>query len=82
VTARLRYIEAGDRNPAGEGTMPFLKWVLIAVLLLVGVLFVYEGLGFDFRILNFESLDRYMLPIGSALIVVGVLLGRYWRTAD
>ena len=62
--------------------MPFLKWVVIAVLLLVGVMFVYEGLGFEFRILNFDSLERYMIPIGSALVVVGVLLARYWRTAD
>jgi hypothetical protein len=75
-------ISGGGCNQAGEGTMPFLKWVVVAVLLLVGVLFVYEGLGFDFRILNFESLDRYMIPIGSALIVVGVLLGRYWRASD
>jgi len=46
------------------------------------VMFVYEGLGFEFRILNFDSLERYMIPIGSALVVVGVLLARYWRTAD
>jgi hypothetical protein len=75
-------INARGGNQAGEGTMPFLKWVVIAVLLLVGVMFVYEGLGFEFRILNFDSLERYMIPIGSALVVVGVLLARYWRTAD
>jgi hypothetical protein len=62
----------------GEGTMPFLKGVVIALLLLLGVLFVYEGFGFDFRILNFESLDPYMIPIGSALIVAGVLVSKFW----
>ena len=62
--------------------MPFLKWVVVGLLILVGVEFVYEGFGFDFRILNFEPLDRYMIPIGGALIVLGVLLARYWRPAD
>jgi len=62
--------------------MQFLKRVLIAVLLLLGVLFVYAGFGFDFRILNFESLDPYAIPIGIALIVAGVLVARFWRIPD
>jgi hypothetical protein len=62
--------------------MRFLKLVLTAVLLLLGVLFVYEGFGFDFRILNFESLDPYAIPIGIALVVAGVLVARFWRIPD
>ena len=62
--------------------MPFIKGVVIASLLLLGVLFVYEGFGFDFRILNFESLDPYMLPIGSALIVAGVLVSKFWKVPE
>jgi hypothetical protein len=58
--------------------MQFLKRVLTALLLLLGVLFVYEGFGFDFRILNFESLDPYAIPIGIALIAAGVLVARFW----
>jgi hypothetical protein len=72
-----------DRSdPAREGTMLFLKLAVVAVLLLLGVMFVYEGLGFDFRVLNFESLDLDMISLGSALIVVAVLLARYWRSSD
>jgi hypothetical protein len=66
----------------GEGMMPFLKRVVIALLLLLGVLFVYEGFGFDFRILNFESLDPYMIPIGSALVLAGVLVARFWMVPE
>jgi hypothetical protein len=66
----------------GEGTMLLLKRVLIGVLLLLGVLFVYEGFGFDFRILNFESLDPYMIPIGSVLVLAGVLVARFWVIAS
>ena len=66
----------------GEGTMLLLKRVLIFLLLLLGVLFVYEGMGFDFRILNFESLDAYMIPIGSVLVLAGVLVARFWVIAS
>jgi hypothetical protein len=66
----------------GRGTMGFIKGVLTALLLLLGVLFVYEGFGFDFRILNFESLDPYAIPIGIALIVLGVLVARFWRIPE
>ena len=59
--------------------MRFLKRVVTALLLLLGVLFVYEGFGFDFRILNFESLDPYAIPIGIALVVLAMLVARFWR---
>ena len=62
--------------------MQFLKRVVIGLLLLLGVLFVYEGFGFDFRILNFESLDPYMIPIGSALVVAAVLIARFWNIPE
>jgi hypothetical protein len=66
----------------GEGMMQFLKRGVIALLLLLGVIAVYEGLGFDFRILNFESLDPYGIMIGSALITVGVLVARFWMVPE
>jgi hypothetical protein len=69
-------------GPSGETKMKFIKGAVIAVLLLVGVLFVYEGLGLDFRLLNFKSLDPYGIPIGSALIVAAVLVARFWRIPD
>ena len=62
--------------------MQFVKGVLVGVLILLGVLFVYEGLGVDFRILNFESLDPYMLPIGSAIVVLALLIFWFWRIPE
>ena len=60
--------------------MRAIKYLLIGLLLLLGVLFVYEGFGIDFRILNFESLDPYAIPIGIAFVVAGVLVARVWKT--
>jgi hypothetical protein len=62
--------------------MQFLKRVVTALLLLLGVLFVYQGFGFDFRILNFQFLDSYGIPVGIALIVAAVLVARFWRMPD
>ena len=62
--------------------MQFLKLIVVAVLLMLGVLFAYQGLGYDFRILNFESLDTYGIPIGIALVVAAMLVTRYWTSAD
>jgi hypothetical protein len=60
-----------------EAIMKFLKVVLVALCLLAGVLFAYQGLGTNFRILNFESLDAYGIPIAVAFIVFGVLIARF-----
>jgi hypothetical protein len=59
--------------------MRLLKGMVIALLLLLGVLFAYQGFGFDFRMLNFPFLDAYGIPVGIALIVAGVLVARFWR---
>jgi hypothetical protein len=75
-------IDPVGRDEVGEVIMRFLKRVLIALLLLLGVLLVYEGFGFDFRILNFESLDPYAIQIGIAIIVFGVLIARFWTIPE
>jgi len=59
--------------------MRAVKPVLVGLLLFLGVLFLYQGLGVDFRILNFEALDRYMLAIGSAIIVLAMLIAQFWH---
>jgi hypothetical protein len=73
-------MSGGDQSV--EGTMQFVKLVAVGILLLLGVLFIYEGMGFDFRILNFESLDPYMIPIGAAVVVLALLVSRFWRVAE
>ena len=62
-----------------RGRLGLLKGVVIAALLLLGVLFTYQGLGHDFRILNFDFLDTSGIPIGAALIVAAMLVARFWR---
>jgi hypothetical protein len=62
--------------------MPFLKRVLIALSLLLGVLFVYEGFDFEFRMLDYQVFDDYGIPIGIALIVFAALIARYWTIPE
>jgi hypothetical protein len=59
--------------------MKLLKLIIISLSLLAGVLFVYEGFGFGFgfRILDYQPVADYGIPIGVALIVMGVLVGRF-----
>ena len=78
-----RDLQVGNRVTVSSSGPPTRVWnnvlfFLIALLLLLGVLAVYQGLGFDFRVLNFESLDPYGIWIGMALIVAGVLVARFW----
>jgi hypothetical protein len=68
-----------------ETTMKLLKPILIALSLLAGALFLYEGFGFGFgfgfRILDYQPVAEYGIPIGIAFIVMGVLIGRFLTTS-
>jgi len=66
----------------GEAIMEFLKRTVIALALLMGAFFIYEGLGFEFRMLDYEVFDDYGIPIGLALIVLGALIARYWTLPE
>jgi Kef-type K+ transport system membrane component KefB len=61
--------------------MKFLKLIIVALSLLLGVFFVYEGLGSDLRILNYEDLGAYGIPIGVMLLVFGVVIAKFWTIA-
>ncbi len=66
--------------------MRLLKRVVIALLLLLGVLFIYEGFGFEFRILDFAFTNAYGNPcrhcvdrgrgIGCSILADARLKGR------
>jgi hypothetical protein len=64
-----------------ETIMKLLKPILIALSLLAGVLFLYEGFGFGFRVLDYQSVAEYGIPIGIAFIVTGALIGRFLTTS-
>lgn len=50
----------------------------VAFLMLGGVLFLYEGLGLNFEILDYPSLKAYAIPLGLFLLLLGVLVARFW----
>ena len=59
-----------------EVTMGFLKHTLTGLLLLAGSVFLYEGLGTNFRILDEGQIDLepYAIPIGVAFLGFSLLL--------
>jgi hypothetical protein len=60
--------------------MGLLKVVLIALSLLLGALSMYEGLGHEFRMLSYEGLAAYGIPIGVALFLFSALIATRWTT--
>ena len=54
--------------------MGLLRISLIALLMLLGSLSLYAGLGY--RVLGHESLADYGIPIGVTLFLCSALLGR------
>jgi uncharacterized membrane protein len=68
-------------EPGGK-TMRVLKFVLVALLILVGVVFVYDGMGFEYHIFNHDLVLKYGIPFGIALIIVGTVLARYWDVSS
>jgi hypothetical protein len=62
--------------------MGFLKITLIGLSLLVGSIFLYEGLGVNFPILDEGAIDLepYGISIGIALLVFSVLIQKLWTT--
>jgi hypothetical protein len=59
-----------------EMTMAFFKLTLAALSLLAGSFFLYGGLGEDFRILNYEELKAYGIPIGTTCLMFGMWIAR------
>jgi hypothetical protein len=61
-----------------NGAILALANVVVAVLLFAGALFLYEGLGQDFRILDYPSLKPYGMFIGLLLLGLGVATAKLW----
>jgi hypothetical protein len=56
-----------------------LKVILIAIALLLGAIFTYEGLGYEFGIFSYQALAAYGLPIGIALFAFALLIANRWK---
>ncbi len=61
--------------------MRVLKFVVIALLFLVGAAFVYDGMGLEYHIFNHTLILNHGIALGIALIVVGAMLAKYWDVA-
>jgi len=61
--------------------MRVLKFVLIALLFLVGVACTYDGMGIEYRLFNHTLILNHGIALGIALIVIGTILAKYWDVA-
>ena len=61
-----------------SGAIQALAHVAVASLLFIGVLFLYEGLGVDFRILDYAALKPYGITIGLFLLCSSMVTARLW----
>jgi len=62
--------------------MRVLKFILVALLFLVGVIFVYDGMGFEYRVFNHDLVLRYGILAGIALIIIGAVMAKFWDVAS
>lgn len=61
-----------------NGAMLVLGDIVVALLLFAGVLSIYEGLGINFRILEYPDLRAYGIPIGLLLLCLALAAARFW----
>jgi hypothetical protein len=68
-----------DRDQT-EVTMGFVKLTLTGLSLLAGSVFLYEGLGVDFPVLDTgeTDLEPYGISIGIVFLLFSVLVDRWW----
>jgi hypothetical protein len=61
--------------------MGFLKHLLTGLSLLAASVFLYEGLGHNFPIMDDRQIDleSYGIPLGIALIVFSLLIEKPWK---
>lgn len=58
-----------------------LKFVVIAGLMIGGAFFLAKGLGVDIPLIEYEGLKAQNLPVGVVLLVVGVLIAKFWKVS-
>ena len=81
----IRFQETGRQNGnpdvlQGENVMAlFLKWVLVLTSLSGGALFLARAIGVEIPFIKYEGLEAHGVPVGIALLAVGVALAVLWK---
>ena len=58
--------------------MRFLKYILLFILVLLGALFLFAGLGGEIPMLEYKGVKATGLPVGAVFLIVAVLLAKFW----
>ncbi len=61
-----------------HGAILILADIVVVLLLLAGVLSLYEGLGINFRIFEYPDLRAYGIPIGLLAVGLALATARFW----
>ena len=56
-----------------------LKWVLVLTSLFAGALFLALGIGVTIPFVKYEGLEAHGVPVGIAVLAVGVVLAVFWK---
>jgi uncharacterized membrane protein YphA (DoxX/SURF4 family) len=58
--------------------MRTIKYILIGLSLLLGVSFLYAGIGFNIPEVAYSNVASYGVPVGAALLVLAMTISQWW----
>ena len=58
--------------------MRFLKYILLLILVLLGALFLFAGVGGEIPMLEYKDVKATGLPVGAVFLIAAILLAKFW----
>jgi hypothetical protein len=59
--------------------MAFLKFIVVAGLMVLGAFFIAKGLGVALPVVKYKGLEAYNFPAGALLLATGVAVTYFWK---
>jgi uncharacterized membrane protein len=59
--------------------LALLKFILILLLFVAGICFLLKGLGVTIPLIEYEGAKAHDVPAGIVLVILGIVLARFWK---
>jgi hypothetical protein len=59
-----------------------LKYIFVLCLFAAGILFLLKCFGVATPLVTYKGAETHGVPAGIALLIMGVLLARFWKTSS